>query len=83
MKRARSNPPAESVRTSLVHGQRATLVAVGLDSLAYRHAQSRTRALYTHDFDGDEQLWAMPDGSLVIRHPRRRLWDDFLVSDAE
>lgn len=80
---SKPNPPAPSMRQAMIHGQRATLVAVGVVSISYHHAQSRSHALYTHEFDGTEQLWAMADGSLVIRHPRRRLWDDFLVTDGE
>jgi hypothetical protein len=83
VKRRRRNPAAPALKHAQLHGMRGTLLGIGLEEITYKHAQSVSSAVYTHDFDGDEQLWAMADGSLVIRHPRRRLWADFIVRDSE
>jgi len=31
---------------------------------------------YFHDFGGGVQVRAMPDGSLRMSHPSKRLWED-------
>lgn len=53
-------------------------------AIAYEHAQSATHAAYNHDFERNGvELYALADGSLLIRHPRLKLWGDFTVKDSE
>jgi hypothetical protein len=51
-------------------------------SVEYFHLESAGRLPYRHDFDHDGvELYALPDGSILLRHPRLRLWEDRLVGD--
>lgn len=55
-----------------------------VQAIEYKHAQSRTRAAYRHDFNsGGVELWALDNGALLIRKPGVPLWDTFTVSDKE
>lgn len=51
--------------------------------LAYYHALSKQRAPYKHDFGSGVHMWALPDGTILLKHPSRRLWEDRVVSDQE
>lgn len=51
-------------------------------SLAYVNVATNYQGAYEHDFSGTGvELWALSNGGLLIRHPRVRLWSDFIVSD--
>jgi hypothetical protein len=81
----RINPPASVAVTTRAFGSRRGHL-VGRDVLAveYKHAQSARGTPYRHDFESaGVELWALADGSLLIRHPKHRLWDDFTVEDGE
>lgn len=62
----------------------AVLMSRRVLAVAYEHVQSTTHAAYNHDFARNGvELYALEDGSLLIRHPRLRLWADFTVKDSE
>jgi len=42
--------------------------------IEYVHAEDGQH--YFHDFGGGVQVRAMPDGSLRMSHPSKRLWED-------
>ena len=77
----RRNPPLP-VRTFT--GKSGHLVSEHVLALEYRHASSAQRTPYRHDFGGNVELWALRDGSLLLRGGHgQRLWEDFYVSDDE
>lgn len=79
----RANPP-RGVPVREFTNTRGHLVSRRVRQVAYDHAQSATAASYRHDFESDGvELWALRDGSLLIRHPKHRLWADFIVGDDE
>jgi len=52
--------------------------------LAYFNIGSVGRTPYVHEFESKGvELWALADGSLLLRHPQHRLWEDFVVPDGE
>lgn len=63
--------------------RRGVLMSREVLELTYYHALSRQRRPYRHDFGDGVQMWAQPDGSIVLRHPTRRLWEDRNVSEKE
>lgn len=78
---ARKNPPLVVRDFGSAKGHRMSRNVLAVE---YRHEQSAKRTPFRHDFEIDGiELWALRDGSLLIRHPSRRLWDDFTVEDGE
>jgi hypothetical protein len=63
--------------------RRGVLMSRRVLELSYFHALSRQRTPYRHDFGDGVEMWAQPDGSIVLRHPTRRLWEDRNVSEKE
>ena len=57
------NPPPDAVWSHRVY------------DLRYRHDEDGEN--YIHEFKPGVRLQALPDGSVRLSHPRRRLWDDF------
>lgn len=81
--RRKRNPPA-AVQVHQFGGKRGHLVGVDVFAIEYKNTGSAQRSAYRHDFDSRGiELWALVDGSLLIRHKSHRLWDDFTVSDSE
>ena len=75
------NPPLP-VRTFT--GKSGHLVSEHVLALEYKHAASVQRTPYRHDFGGEVELWALRDGSLLLRGGHgQRLWEDFYVRDGE
>lgn len=52
-------------------------------SVRYRHAQSQQRVPYEHGFGRGVQMWALRDGSLLLRSPGHPLHGQFTVRDSE
>ena len=53
-------------------------------AVEYHHAESEQRLPYRHDFTtAGVEMWALPDGAILIRHPERRLWGEYDVHDGE
>ena len=52
-------------------------------AIQYRHAHSKQRTPYEHRFDRGVQMIANHDGSITLRHPTRRIWGTYTVSDSE
>lgn len=60
------------------------LVSRRVLELAYYNVGSAGRDPYVHEFESDGvELWALVDGSILLRHLKHRLWEDFVVSDGE
>lgn len=79
----RRNPP-RGVPVRQFSGRQGHLVGSSVLAIEYEHAQSHQDAPYRHDFDSEGvEMWALADGSILLRHPRHRLWDDYVVSDSE
>lgn len=58
----------------------AHLISRDVEAVAYVHVDDGKA--YRHDFEhAGVELWANQDGSLTIRHPRYRLWEDVVVVD--
>ena len=77
----RRNAPA-TVQVKQFGSKRGHLVGRSVLAIEYRHDASSSRKPYRHDFqESGVEMWALADGSLLIRHPRFRLWDDFTVGD--
>lgn len=77
----RRNPPLP-VRTFT--GKSGHLVSEHVLAIDYQHAASAQRKPYRHDFGGGVELWALRDGSLLLRGGHgQRLWEDFYVRDGE
>ena len=69
----RRNPPAS-----------AELMSSRVLALEYRHVGSAQRRPYRHAFRPDVALYALPDGSLLLRGARgQKLSGSFLVADGE
>lgn len=84
----RSNPsPGAAPRQMVVktfRSARGHLVSGDVDAVSYVNIGSRSLQPYRHIFRGtDTELWALADGSLLIRNPSSRLWEDFTVEDSE
>jgi hypothetical protein len=63
-------------------GMRGHLISEDVAYLAYVHLHTRYQGLYVHDFESTGvELWALSNGGLLIRHPRYRLWNDYVVSE--
>ncbi len=59
-------------------GTAAHLVSRRVEFIGYVHADDGEP--YRHDFEhAGVELWANGDGSLTIRHPKYRLWEDVVV----
>lgn len=52
-------------------------------ALTYQHAHSAKGRNYRHDFDKGVQALLNSDGSVTLRHPRKRLWETRTVGDNE
>ncbi len=80
----RNAPTSVAVSVKQFGGKRGHLVGRDVLAIEYRHSESKQRTPYRHDFqENGVELWALADGSLLIRHPRFRLWEDFTVGDDE
>jgi hypothetical protein len=78
--RAARNPPAGVARA--ISTRRGALMSREVLSISYYHLESAQDRPYKHVFDNDGvEMYGMPDGSIVIRHPTLRLWEDRLVED--
>lgn len=64
--------PASPQRTLTVCGRKTKVVEI-YPNVVEIQAVKHDGNLYQHDFDGDEKIYGLPDGSLLIRG-RRRLW---------
>lgn len=63
-------------------GTRGHLMSVDVASLAYVNMHTKYQGLYVHDFESTGvELWALSNGGLLIRHPKYRLWNDYVVSE--
>lgn len=78
--RTRSNPPQPvSVTRHFARGA-GHLVSRDVESIAYQHVEEPGELPRKHDFEhSGVELWALHDGSILIRHPKYRLWDDYPV----
>lgn len=83
--RRRKNPPmqADVAQLSSSRRGRGVLMSRNVLELRYRHALSRQRLPYVHDFGEGVEMYGMPDGTLTLRHPTRRLWEDRVVGERE
>lgn len=52
----------------------ARLLSAAVLALSYIHEEDHTA--YKHDFGPGVELWALPDGSMMLRHLEKPLWDD-------
>lgn len=77
----RKNPPLPVRQFGSARGH---LVSRQVLAVRYRNVGSVQRTPYEHRFDSAAEMWALADGSLLIRGARgQRLWDDFFVRDGE
>lgn len=77
----RRNPPLPVRQFTSTRGH---LVSRHVVAVQYHNVGSAQRTPYEHPFDSAAEMWALADGSLLIRGARgQRLWDDFFVSDGE
>lgn len=68
---ARRNPPGVKMSDAV-------------EMVRYRHVQSRAHAPYQHKFGGGVEMWAQPDGTVLLRSKYGfRLHDEFTVRDSE
>lgn len=81
--RRRKNPPMQAGVEQLASAGRGrgVLMSRHVLELRYYHALSRRRVPYLHDFGDGVHMYAMPDGSITLRHPTRRLWEDRVVGE--
>lgn len=78
---AKRNPPMVVRAFGSTEGHRMSRRVL---SIEYVHEHSAQRTPFRHDFDSEGvELWANKDGSITIRHPKLRLWDDYIVEDGE
>lgn len=61
----------------------AVLMSKNVISVRYRHAQSAQRVPYEHGFGSGVEMWALRDGSLLLRSPGHALHGQFTVRDSE
>jgi hypothetical protein len=80
-RRARRNAPLEATPAHIT--RRGVLMSRNVLALTYYHALSKQRLPYKHEFASGVEMWAQPDGSIVLRHPSKRLWEDRNVSEQE
>jgi hypothetical protein len=80
-RRPRRNAPLELSPRDAVRSGGGVLMSRNVLELLYEHAQSAGTQPYKHDFGGGVRMYAMPDGSITLRHPQRRLWEDRIVPD--
>lgn len=61
----------------------AELMSTAVEQLSYEHVQE-VDVVRVHKFVSRAvELWALPDGSLLLRHRNgRQLWDEFEVVEA-
>ena len=77
----RRNPPLP-VRT--FGSRRGHLVSRNVLFLDYYNVGSAQRSPYRHEFQPGVELWALADGSLLLRGAHgQRIWEDFYVRDSE
>lgn len=77
----RRNPPR---RVEQFDEGRGLLVSRRVIAVDYYNVGSARRIPYRHEFESTGvEMWALDNGALLIRHPRARLHDDFLVRDSE
>ena len=81
----RRNPPnPRAVPVKSFGGTNGHLVSREVQAVEYLNVGSAQAKPYRHDFDSDGvEMWALKDGSILLRHPRHRLWGDFIVGDSE
>ncbi len=71
VRRVRSNPPG-------------VLVSREVLGLKYKHAQSATRAAYEHPFGKGVEMWALRDGTVLLKSAYGfPLHGEFTVRDSE
>jgi hypothetical protein len=77
----RTNPPLP-VRT--FGSRKGHLVSRTVLFLDYYNVGSAQRSPYRHEFQPGVEMWAMADGTLMLRGAHgQRLWEDFFVRDGE
>lgn len=42
--------------------------------ILYVHVEDGKR--YEHEFGPGVEMWALKDGSIIVRHPEKRIWED-------
>jgi hypothetical protein len=81
---AQGNPPVHAIPVRKFRSARGHLVSGDVDAITYVHISSASLRPYRQSFAGTgTELWALSDGSLLVRNPRARLWEDMLVEDSE
>jgi hypothetical protein len=76
--------PVRRVKVQKFGSARGHPIAAHVLAIEYEHADSARDKPYRHDFTASGiEMVGLPDGSLLIRHPRFRLWDDLTVEDDE
>jgi hypothetical protein len=79
---ARDNPPPRAIQVRQFRSARGHLVSGDVDAISYVHIDSATLTPYRHVFRGTgTELWALADGSLLVRNPNARLWEDLVAED--
>jgi hypothetical protein len=79
--KVRGNPPIEVRTFGGTSGHRVSREVLAVE---YRHEHSAKKTPFRHDFDQTGiEMWANADGSITLRHPRLRLWDDFITEDKD
>lgn len=53
----------------------AELVSGRVYALEYEHSDDGHD--YRHDFGPGVEMWALPDGTVLLRHPEKDLWGDY------
>ncbi len=85
---SRRNPPVSvrevSAKRKTFDGQLGHRISQNVLAVEYAHEHSARRTPFRHDFEIDGiELWVLADGSILIRHPSVRLWDDFIVNSGD
>jgi hypothetical protein len=60
----------------------AVKMSSNVEAVLYRHDWSKTRAAYKHGFGKGVSMYALKDGSIMLRGPKP-LWDMYTVGDDE
>lgn len=55
--------------------QDAELMSERVYALEYQHEEDGEN--YRHDFGPGVEMWALDDGTVLLRHPRKLLWGEF------